>query len=243
VLPDQFVSSVRIAVLSDIHSNLEALERALTGIESAGVDRIYCLGDIVGYNADPSACVDLIRDRCAGVVQGNHDAAVGTGAHLEALPSDGRAAAEHNRERLSEEQRRYLAELPLTLTVDNCTFVHATPDAPTAWTRLTTYPAAQAQFEHFDTDLCFIGHTHVPAVMADTLGVFQVRRGHRFLVNVGSVGQPRDQNPKLSFGLFDTAACEYHNVRLSYDVDAAAQKVRDADALPNRLAARLHDGL
>jgi predicted phosphodiesterase len=234
---------VRIAILSDIHSNLEALTRALEGIESAGVEAIYCLGDVVGYNADPAACVDLVREHCAGIVRGNHDAAVAADAAVDALPADGQAAARHNRQCLSDEQIAFLADLPLTLTVENCTFVHATPDAPTAWTRLTTYPAAQAQFDHFDTDLCFIGHTHVPAVMADTLGVFQVREGHRYLVNVGSVGQPRDQNPKLSFGLFDTDTFDYHNVRLSYDVDGAAQKIRDADALPNRLAARLHEGL
>lgn len=234
---------MRIAILSDIHSNLEALTRALEGIESAGVEAVYCLGDVVGYNADPAACVDLVRERCAGVVRGNHDAAVATDASIDALPTDGRAAARHNRQHLSDEQIAFLADLPLTLTVENCTFVHATPDAPTAWTRLTTYPAAQSQFDHFDTDLCFIGHTHVPAVMADTLGVFQVREGHRYLVNVGSVGQPRDQNPKLSFGLFDTDTFEYHNVRLSYDIDGAAQKIRDADALPDRLATRLYEGL
>lgn len=234
---------MRIAVLSDIHSNLEALRRALTGIDQAGVDAIYCLGDVVGYNADPAACVDLVRERCAEVVQGNHDAAVATGDHVRELPPDGQAAARHNRARLSEDQLDWLAGLPLTLTVDNCTLVHATPDTPTAWTRLTTYPAAQDQFAHFDTDLCFIGHTHVPAVMADRLGILQVRRGHRFLVNVGSIGQPRDQTPKLSLGLFDTEAFQYRNVRLRYDIDRAAQKIRDDADLPNRLAHRLHEGL
>lgn len=236
-------SLVRLAVISDIHSNVEALERALDGIESAGVDAIYCLGDIVGYNADPAACVELVRKHCTGVVRGNHDAAVVREQAIDALPTDGQEAARHNRRCLSDDQLTYLADLPLTLTTETCTFVHATPDAPTAWKRLTTYPAAQEQFEHFDTDLCFIGHTHVPAVMADELGVLRVRKGHRFLVNVGSVGQPRDQNSKLSFGLFDTDTFEYHNVRLSYDIDAAAQKIRDAEALPNRLAARLYDGL
>jgi predicted phosphodiesterase len=234
---------VRLAILSDIHSNLEALERSLAAIEDAEVDAIYCLGDVVGYNADPARCVELVREHCAGVVRGNHDAAVATDDAIEALPSDGRQAARHNRRCLSDEQLNYLANLPLTLTVENCTFVHATPDAPTAWKRLTTYPAAQEQFAHFDTDICFIGHTHVPAVMADTLGVLQVRRGHRYLVNVGSVGQPRDQNPKLSLGLFDTDTFAYENVRLSYDVDGAAQKIRDADDLPNRLAGRLYEGM
>lgn len=222
---------------------MEALERALEAAASTEVDAIYCLGDIVGYNADPIRCVDLVRKHCSGVVRGNHDTAVATEESIDALPPDGQRAARHNRSRLSDEQRSYLASLPLTLTAENCTFVHATPDAPTAWTRLTTYPAAQKQFEHFDTDVCFIGHTHVPAVMADTLGVLQVRRGHRYLVNVGSVGQPRDQNPKLSFGLFDTDTFEYKNVRLSYDIDGAAQKIRDADALPNRLAERLYQGV
>ena len=234
---------VRIAILSDIHSNLEALRRALEGVESAGVDAIYCLGDVVGYNADPAPCVELVRDRCAGVVCGNHDAAVAREDSIDALPSDGQDAARHNRQCLSDDQIAYLANLPDTLSAENCTFVHATPDTPRAWKRLTTYPAAQAQFDHFDTEICFIGHTHVPAVMSDSLGVLQVRHGHRYLVNVGSVGQPRDQNSKLSFGLFDTETFEYHNVRMTYDIDAAAQKIRDADALPNRLANRLYEGL
>jgi len=234
---------VHIAILSDIHSNLEALERTLRALENTDVDAIYCLGDLVGYNADPSRCVELVRKHCTGVVLGNHDAAVAHEEATEALPPDGQAAARHNRSCLSDDQRAYLADLPLTLTTGNCTFVHATPDAPTAWKRLTTYPDAQEQFAHFDTEVCFIGHTHVPAVMADRLGVLQVRKGHRYLINVGSVGQPRDQNSKLSFGLFDTDTFEYQNVRLNYDVDGAAQKIRDADALPNRLAARLYEGL
>jgi predicted phosphodiesterase len=234
---------VRIAVLSDIHSNLEALERTLQALEDANVAAIYCLGDIVGYNADPSRCVDLVREHCTGVVLGNHDAAVAHQEAVEALPPDGQTAARHNRSCLSEAQLSYLADLPQTITTENCTFVHATPDAPTAWKRLTTYPAAQEQFDHFDTDVCFVGHTHVPAVMADTLGVLQVRKGHRYLINVGSVGQPRDQNSKLSFGVFDTDDFEYQNVRLSYDIDGAARKIRDADALPNRLADRLYEGL
>ncbi len=233
---------MRLAILSDIHSNLEALERALKAIDNADVDAVYCLGDIVGYNADPARCIELVREHCAGVVRGNHDAAV-VSEDIGALPSDGQDAARHNRRCLSDDQLAYLANLPLTTTVENCTFVHATPDVPTAWKRLTTYPAAQDQFAHFDTEVCFIGHTHVPAVMADSLGVLQVRRGHRFLVNVGSVGQPRDQNPKLSMGLFDTDTFEYENVRLSYDIDGAAQKIRDTDALPNRLARRLYEGM
>lgn len=233
---------MQLAILSDIHSNLEALHRCLEAIDEEGVDAIYCLGDVVGYNADPAACVDLVREHCDAVVLGNHDAAVGRDEGLAGLPPDGQAAAQHNRAQLSDAQRTYLAERPLTTRVANCTFVHSTPDDPTAWKRLTSYPDAQEQFAHFDTDMCFLGHTHVPAVMANKLGVLQPRPGHRFLINVGSVGQPRDQNPQLSFGLFDTESFDYRNVRLEYDVHAAAQKIRDTAALPNRLAERLLDG-
>ena len=234
---------MRIAILSDIHSNLEALQTALRAIDAVEVDAIYCLGDVVGYNADPAACVELVQERCAAVVLGNHDAAVAREVGLDALPGDGREAVQHNRAQLSQEQLDWLAERPHQASDGNCTFVHATPDAPLDWKRLTTYPAAQTQFEHFDTDVCFIGHTHIPAVMADRLGVLQVRAGHRFLINVGSVGQPRDHNPKLSFGLFDTETFNYRNVRLDYDVDAAAAKIRAAPDLPDRLANRLVDGV
>ncbi|PSQ99657.1 MAG: hypothetical protein BRD53_00830 [Bacteroidetes bacterium SW_7_64_58] len=199
---------VRLAILSDIHSNLEALERTFQAVDDADVDAVYCLGDVVGYNADPAACVDLVRERCDAVVLGNHDAAVAREIDVHVLPADGQEAARHNRAQLSDAQR----------------------------------PAAQDQFDHFGTDVCFIGHTHSPAVMADTLGIFRVRAGHRYLINVGSVGQPRDGTPKLSFGLFDTDTYDYENVRLDYDVAAAARKIRNADRLPDRLADRLEEG-
>lgn len=233
---------MQLAIISDIHSNLEALERTFQAIDEADVDAVYCLGDVVGYNADPAACVDLVRERCKAVVLGNHDAAVATETDVGFLPVDGQVAAQHNREHLSTEQREYLGNLPVVHSDECCTFVHATPDQPTAWKRLTAYPDAKTQFDHFDTDICFVGHTHVPAVMADKLGVFRVRKGHRFIINVGSVGQPRDQNPRASFGLFDTETYKYENVRVDYNVAGAARKIRNDDELPNRLADRLERG-
>lgn len=232
---------VKIAILSDIHSNLEALTSALDAADAARAEAIYCLGDVVGYGADPAACVDLVREWCDGVVMGNHDLAVAHAHGLDELPKDGQAAVIHNRNHLSDAALAYLRDLPLQLEAHGCTFVHATPDAPTAWKRLDTYPLAQQQFDHFATDVCFIGHTHIPAVMANKLGVLNVRPGYRYLINVGSVGQPRDQNPRLSFGLFDTETFEYEGVRLPYDVEHAAEKILDA-GLSARLAERLMDG-
>ncbi len=232
---------MKIAVISDIHSNLEALEAVLAAIDEAGVEVIFCLGDVVGYGPDPAACLELVRTRCAGVLLGNHDEAVAHPGSMDALPKDGRAAARHNRAHLSEEQVEYLAFLPLRLEAHGCTFVHATPDAPDAWRRLDSFRIAQAQFEHFETDVCFVGHTHIPAVMADRLGVLNVRPGHRYLINAGSVGQPRDHNPRASFALFDPETLTYEPVRVPYNVERTAKKIRAA-GLPNSLAGRLKEG-
>ena len=232
---------MKIAVFSDIHSNLEALAAALSEIEKRGAEAIYCLGDIVGYGADAARCVDIVREVCTRAVLGNHDLAVATGRGLKVLPPDGRAAARHNHDQLSPEQRAWLASLPLKVKENGCTFAHATPEHPEAWYRVDSYIVAQAQFMHFDTDVCFVGHTHNPAVMADRLGVLQVRPGNRYLINVGSVGQPRDQNPRLCLAFFDTEAFQYELLRVPYHVERAAAKIIEA-GLPNRLAERLKVG-
>lgn len=232
---------MKIAIISDIHSNLPALEAALKSIEEKGVEKIFCLGDIVGYGAEPGPCVDLVRGHCDGVIRGNHDEAVAIERGIGYLPSDGQVAAKHNRKALTDEQLAYLSNLPLVLVTDGFTFVHATPQHPESWLRLDSYQISQQQFEHFDTAICFVGHTHIPAVMADRLGVLQVRPGNRYLINVGSVGQPRDHSPWLSYGLFDTETFSYENVRCPYDVGAAAASILAA-GLPHRLAERLKTG-
>lgn len=233
---------MKLAVISDIHSNLEALWAAFKVIEAHNVDAIYCLGDIVGYGAEPEACLDLVQKRCAAVVKGNHDEAVASLRGIEMLPLDAQEAARHNREHLSEDQLDYLANLPLKLSVDGFTLVHATPKNPGDWLRLDSYIAAREQFEHFDTDVCFLGHSHVPAVMGNRLGLLRVRPGHRFLINVGSVGQPRDGDSRLCVAFFDTETFHYELVRAEYDIDGAAAKIIAA-GLPRRLADRLSVGM
>ena len=183
---------MKLAILSDIHANLEALTAVLSVIEGRTVDAVYCLGDVVGYGADAAGCVNIVRERCAATVLGNHDEAVALERGLRVLPRDGRKAAAHNRAQLAEDQRAYLAGLPLALEAAGCTFVHATPGDPGGWHRLGSYLVAQEQFQHFETEVCFVGHSHVPAVMGNKLGAVRVRPGLRYLINVGSVGQPRD---------------------------------------------------
>lgn len=232
---------MRLAVLSDIHANREALEAALRLAEAARVEAVYCLGDVVGYGADPGPCVDLVQAHCDGCVRGNHDEAVALNRGLAYLPRDGQEAARLHRRLLTDAQRAYLAALPLVLEAHGATFVHASPERPGEWLRLDAFALIQAQFRHFGTPVCFIGHTHVPAVIANRLGVLTVRPGNRYLINVGSVGQPRDGDPRLAFGLYDTETMAYELVREAYDLDAAAAQIRTA-GLPARLADRLAVG-
>ena len=233
---------MKLAIISDIHSNLEALTAVLDEIDRRDVDAIYCLGDVVGYGPDPVACLDLVRERCKATVLGNHDLAVATGEGLKVLPRDGRKAAQHNHDQLSEEQRAYLAALPLKLEADGCAFAHATPGEPDAWHRLGSFLLAQEQFSHFSTDVCFIGHSHTPAVMGNKLGVVRVRRGVRYLINVGSVGQPRDGDPRACVGFFDTEAFEYELVRVTYNIGRTVTKIQEAK-LPKGLGERLFKGV
>lgn len=229
---------MRIALISDIHSNLQALEAVLQRIDKEKIDAIYCLGDIVGYGADPVACLEIVRARCEGVVLGNHDLAVATTAGLDVLPPDGQKAARHNQEALDEGQRHYLGHLPLTIETNVFTLVHASPQYPDRWQRLMSYQISQVQFDHFSTDICFIGHTHSPAVMSDSIGVSRVRKEHRFLINVGSVGQPRDGIPDACFAILDTENFAYNLLRVPYDIESAKNRILEED-LPVRLGERL----
>lgn len=232
---------MRFAVLSDIHSNLEALTSVLDVIDERGIERVVCLGDVVGYGADPAACVDLVRARCAVTVLGNHDEAVALGNGEGYLPEDGRRAAMHNHDQLDDDQLEWLENLPLTASDEIATFVHATPEDPASWQRIGAFSTTHAQFSHFETPVCFIGHTHVPGLVADRIGILNVRRGHRYLINVGSVGQPRDGDPRACFAIFDDEAFSHEIVRVPYDVERAAQKIRRA-GLPERLGGRLSLG-
>ncbi len=233
---------MKLAILSDVHSNLEALHAVLAEIERRPVDAVYCLGDLVGYGSDPAACVDLVQRHCRATVQGNHDLAVATLQGLRTLPRDARKAIAHNRAQIPDAQHGYLAALPLTVEAEGCTFVHASPAHPETWQRLGSFVLAQAQFQAFETDICFIGHSHVPAVMSNRLGVVRVQRGHRYLINVGSVGQPRDGDPRACVGFFDTDAFTYELARVPYDVEMASSKILAA-GLPRRLADRLFKGV
>ena len=233
---------MRLAILSDIHSNLQALEEALRLIDQFRVDEIYCLGDIVGYGGNPNECVALVRERCAKVVKGNHDLATVDLSHSAFHPEDAQIVNAWTFKVLKPENRSYLAWLPFRHVGFDSTFVHAGPESPFDWEHISSVEAASRQFPHFSTPVCFVGHTHVPVIIGEDMQSFALRRGLKFLINVGSVGQPRDGNPQLSFGIFDTEAWKYQDIRADYDIKGAADAIIRA-GLPTLLAERLEHGM
>jgi len=232
---------MRIAVISDIHSNLEALKRAQVEIEREKVDEIVCLGDIVGYGANPNECVDIVKSLTPHVLLGNHDEAAIDLTRTEFFNPFARIAAEWTADNLTEDNKDYLAALPFTLERSGIMFVHASPLNPEEWNYVLTPSDAAENFGAIPSEVCFIGHSHVPEIFGEDPWVRNIVRGEKFIVNVGSIGQPRDGNPKLSFGIFDTELWSYRNIRLDYDIELASFKIKKA-GLPRNLADRLFVG-
>ena len=233
---------MRIAIISDIHSNQEALKKALQVIEEKSVDKIICLGDIVGYGANPNECIDIVRTRCDVVIKGNHEDALENSSVLENFTESARAAIIWTRRQILQENLDYIRMLPLINKKDDILFVHSSPDDPAEWNYILDESDAINALNCFSESICFIGHTHSPIIYSTNGRAWTVTRDARFIVNVGSIGQPRDRNNNLSFGLFDTETWTYENVRSAYDVETTVWKILKAD-LPPKLAHRLFLGV
>lgn len=232
---------MRIAIVSDIHGNLEALEKVLSSIRERGIDSVVCLGDIVGYGASPNTCIELIRSVTSRIILGNHDEAAVQLEKMEYFNPYARIAAEWTHDELTAENKAFIENLPFQLNQDGVLFVHSSPYEPEEWHYIITPTDAAFNFGHFAEPVCFIGHSHIPDVFCEDITTLQVGRGKKFIVNIGSVGQPRDGDWRSSFGIFDTASWTYQNVRTEYDADTAASKIRKA-GLPKSLADRLFLG-
>ena len=233
---------MRFAIISDIHSNLEALTKAFELIDQESVQEIVCLGDVVGYGANPNECVALVRSRCKTVLRGNHDAAAVNSSNAESFTKNARIAAEWTRQQLSEENIHFLEGLPYTSTRDGILFVHSSPFQPESWYYVLSEEDLEAAFQSFSEQICFIGHSHFPGIFSEEGPAKAVNRASKFLVNVGSVGQPRDGNSRLSFGIFDSESWNYRNIRSEYPIQIAAEKILRA-GLPRALSDRLPLGM
>jgi diadenosine tetraphosphatase ApaH/serine/threonine PP2A family protein phosphatase len=245
---------VLIAIFTDIHGNREALEACLAHAGRHSIDRYVFLGDLVGYGADPGFVVDTVKDlatRGAIALLGNHDsAAIGM---LERMNDDAMAAAEWTRRQLTADQHAFLTGLPLTAEDDDRLYVHASAASPAAWDYVLDERAAARSLMATDAAVTFCGHTHLPALFHMTatakMAAFDPDAGvaipltpqRRWIAVIGAVGQPRDRNPAACYALYDDGPRTLTYVRVPYDVETAARKIRSA-GLPPFLAARLASG-
>jgi len=240
---------VRVAVVSDIHANLVALDAVLAAIGS--VDAIWQLGDVVGYGPDPDGVVERLAAIGAIGVAGNHDLAALGGAEIEWFNPDAKAAMEWTRGRIDDGTKSWLKELPTTRDEAGMTLVHGSPRDP-VWEYITSIPVARANLAVLATTIGLHGHTHLPMAWADRDGRIEAiapRPGSSFrlddrpvLLNPGSVGQPRDGDPTASWLEIDTDAGLATWRRIAYDVEAVRTAMLDA-GLPGRLADRIRIGL
>ena len=240
---------MRYGIFSDVHGNREALDVTVEYLTSAGVDRYVCVGDIVGYGADPNECLDVIRELTEAVVVGNHDHAAVGRTDTEYFNQYAKVAALWTSEKLTEDHKKYIEMLPMTLQLEEALVVHSTPYQPEKWYYLLTHFQFVAAFQHFSERICFIGHSHQPVVFEKGekfLGPlkdssFSLSDGSRYIINVGSVGQPRDSDPRLCCCIYDSCDQTLELIRLEYNVALAQDKIRQA-GLPDFLAQRLARG-
>jgi predicted phosphodiesterase len=239
---------MKYGIYSDIHSNLEALEKVLESMETLGVERRICLGDAVGYGANPNECVNLIRNVSAVTLLGNHDSVALGRESSENFNFYARKAIEWTKENLDGPSVEFLDKLPYVVDEPPLTFVHASPRSPVDWYYITSFDDAIDAFSFFNEKICFVGHTHIPSIVvmeneqsfwvSETLS-HKLLPNQRILVNVGSVGQPRDRIPSASWCLCDTNAMTVEIVRVNYDINKTQERMRRlgfAEFLINRLA-------
>jgi predicted phosphodiesterase len=237
---------MKFAILSDIHSNLEALQTTLADAAAQKCTHYVCLGDVVGYGPNPRECLQVIRDLNCPTVMGNHDEYCASEIDLTGFNPMAADAIKWTRTQLNDEEREWLRGLKYVRVLEAFTIVHATLDLPEKWAYVFDKLAAAASFNYQHTSVCFNGHTHVPiAFVRGPAGIqgglytkIKIEVGRKYFVNVGSIGQPRDRNPKASYVIFDVINNMLELRRLDYDITTTQQKIRAA-GLPASLADRL----
>lgn len=239
---------MKYAIISDIHANLEALEVCFGELDKLKPEKTICLGDLVDYCAEPNIVIELIKERCDVVLLGNHDEAQYRHELVNGFSENAAVSSVHTRSIITAEHVEYFKSLPASYFENDLLFVHASPYALPFYQYILNEETAEVNFDSFIEKICFIGHSHVPLLFKETEGKAEraapgkLERESRYIINVGSVGQPRDGDPKLSFGLFDSEKFEYKNIRLDYDIESASRKIL-AEGLPERLAKRLFAGI
>jgi diadenosine tetraphosphatase ApaH/serine/threonine PP2A family protein phosphatase len=228
---------MRYAIFSDTHANVEALRAVLGAYEGERVDRFACLGDTVGYGASPNECCDLIREKAAFTILGNHDAAVAGRMDYSYYYDAARNALDLHAGQLTPANMTWLRSLPYEVREEGLSFCHGSPVNLEDFEYIFSTEQAARCLDIWDklATVTFIGHSHLCKAFALTRDevfevvseTFEVRPDHRYIISVGSVGQPRDYDPRASYTIYDTAARTFEFKRVAYDIDAAARKIFD----------------
>ena len=243
---------MQILVISDIHANCTAFDAVLKHSEGQW-DFVWCLGDVVGYGPDPNECVERLRELPQLCLAGNHDWAALNRLDVRTFNPDARRAAEWTRETLTAENTSFLEHLPVTFVIGEYTLVHASPREP-IWEYILEPTIAALNFPHFETPYCFVGHTHQPIIYTAAEDEGQAHsappqynepyalNGRRQIINPGSIGQPRDQNPDAAYGILDLTSGIFEHRRIPYNIPEVQRRMLDY-RLPERLITRLEHGL
>lgn len=239
---------MRYAILSDIHGNLDALQAVLEALHDERIDAVACLGDIVGYGPEPRECLRAIRKYDSLIIAGNHDYAVANKIDIEAFNAMAREATCWTRKELSASEIEFLGNLPLVAHLDTCDLVHGSLYSPELFDYVQNSYDAHLTMSRMRSSVCFIGHSHVPVNFLQTdiiaynfLKEIRLLPGAKVIVNVGSVGQPRDYDPRACFAVYDSEEQLVRVRRVEYDIDAVAAKIQKA-GLPPALGERLRLG-
>lgn len=243
---------MRIGIFSDVHANIEALSEVLKALKARGVEQYVCLGDIIGYGADPEPCVRAIRELARFTIMGNHDAAGSGRMNLEDYYLEARQAIAYSWGKLGADDRDWLGALPYSVRDGDALYCHGAPHAP----ELFEYLFSEEQVEDYRHDydalapVTFIGHSHLTvgfditprAVHGFVEPSVALAKGHKYIFTVGSVGQPRDRDTRAACVVYDTVEQRVEYVRVPYDIAATQKKILDA-GLPRQFAQRLQLGM
>ncbi len=238
---------MRYGIFADIHSNLEAFEAVIEAYQDEKIDAYFCCGDIVGYGANPCECVAYIRKMKARCVAGNHDWAAAEKIVTEKFNDHAKEAIAWTLAQIVDTDKEFLKSLKLVDRLEDFILVHGTLHDPEAFNYLVNFSQVVQTFALMDRAICFVGHSHIPRIFIETEngevrehdgGVVNVELKNRYIVNVGSVGQPRDGHPEASYCIVDSTKRMIELKRVAYDVNRAQEKILKA-GLPPRLATRL----
>lgn len=244
---------MRYAILGDIHANIAALDAVLDAVDEAGVDQIIQVGDVVGYGSSPVECIERMRERDALVVKGNHDGACTGEVDARTFNDAAREAVDYHRSLLSREDLKWLMQLPYTASTPHCSVSHGTLHKPELFDYIQRPEDADASFEVLERPVCFLGHTHRPVTLMRLHDAphrtsytfserFDLGQAMAAFVNVGSVGQPRDDDPRAAWAIYDSKAHVIEVMRVEYDIEREADQIIRA-GLPKILADRLFLGI